>query len=84
MPSTEPLVDWTERHWFLDSNVIDHQQRTDLLRLADLQWVWLSVTDTAHVETSQKPDKHAVLLDHLERFDVSRGTEALRSARRRR
>lgn len=73
MPSNFLLHEWTQLRWCLDSNVIDDESADELLCLADLGWVWLSVTDTAHFEASQNPAKHARLLGLLERYDVVLG-----------
>jgi hypothetical protein len=73
----EPLYVWTQLRWFLDSNVIDHADAGDLRRLHQLGWVWLSVTDTAHVEARQNPDAYARLLPYFAPYDVAHGVLTL-------
>lgn len=69
----EPLYVWTGLRWFLDVNVIDADDAADLRRLHVLDWVWLSVTDTAHLETMQNPDTYARLLPQIAPYDIAHG-----------
>lgn len=57
------LWDWTALGWYLDVHVIDDHNASDLLRLGELHWVYLQVTDTAHLEASAAKDP-----DHRERL----------------
>lgn len=73
----EPLHVWTGVRWFLDVNVIDADAAADLRRLHELDWVWLSVTDTAHMEAMQNPDTYARLLPQLVPYDIAHGVLTL-------
>src|SRR4051794_9476048 len=77
MVAEEPLHVWTALRWFLDVNVIDAADAADLRRLHDLDWVWLSVTDTAHVEAMQKPDTYERLLPYFVPYDIAHGVARL-------
>lgn len=77
MLAEDPLYVWTGLRWFLDVNVIDSDDAADLRRLHDLGWVWLSVTDTAHVEAMQKADTYERLLPHFAPYDIARGVLTL-------
>jgi hypothetical protein len=73
----EPLHVWTGLRWFLDVNVIDAAAAADLRRLHQLDWVWLSVTDTAHMEAMQNPETYARLLPQFVPYDIAHGVLTL-------
>lgn len=68
-------ADWTALRWYLDVHVIDDPRADDLLRLGELGWIRLNVTDTAYVETSaaSDPTKLARLRAALSPFPVAHG-----------
>lgn len=72
MPLTRNL---TNLSWYLDTNVIDRPEFTDLGRMYRLGWIYLQAPDTVlkELSTAKDIDKRKTLLDLLAKFPIAMG-----------
>jgi len=77
------LADWTGLNWYIDVHVIDRPAADNLRRLRDAGWIYLSVTDTAHTETSAAKNEitRQRLADQLLAYPMAMGALVLDHSR---